>query len=86
MNRVPRPNPPHCTYYHQIGHQINECPFIKDNVKQGFVEHFQNLSPKPAKVKDHGDLEPKDLYHERVKILNKFREQIWKNNKVEMKA
>jgi hypothetical protein len=86
VNRVPRPNPSHCTYYHKIGHQINECPFIEDNVKQGFVEHFQNLNPKPAKVEDHGNLELKDLYHERVKILNRFREQIWKNNRMGMKA
>jgi hypothetical protein len=40
VNIVPRPNSPHCTYCHQIGHQINECPFIENNVKQGFVEHF----------------------------------------------
>ncbi len=33
VNKVPRPNPPCCTYCHQIGHQINECPFIEDNVK-----------------------------------------------------
>jgi hypothetical protein len=40
VNRIPRPNSPCCTYYHQIGHHINECPFIEDNVRQGFVEHF----------------------------------------------
>ncbi len=73
MNRVPRPNSPHCTYYHQIGHQINECPFIEDNVKQGFVEHFQNLNLELARVGNHGHIEPKDLYHERVKIPNKFK-------------
>jgi hypothetical protein len=39
-----------------------------------------------AKVEDHGDFEPKDLYHERVKIPNKVKEQIWKNNIMEMKA
>jgi hypothetical protein len=44
MNKVPRPNSPRCTYYHHIRHQINECPFIEDNVKQGLVEHFQNLN------------------------------------------
>jgi hypothetical protein len=66
------------TYYHQIGHQINECPFIKDNARQGFVEHFQNLNLEPAK--DHGEFKPEDLYHERVKISNRFRKQIWKNN------
>ncbi len=37
VNRVPRPNPPHCTYCHQIGYQINECPFIEDNVKQDLL-------------------------------------------------
>ncbi len=40
MNRVPRQNPPRCTYCHQIGHQINECPFSENNVRQGFVEHL----------------------------------------------
>jgi hypothetical protein len=29
VNKVPRPNFSHCTYCHQIGHQINECPFIE---------------------------------------------------------
>jgi len=32
VNKVPRPNFPCCTYCHQIKHQINECPFIEDNV------------------------------------------------------
>jgi hypothetical protein len=82
VNKVPRPYPPRCTYYHQI----NQCPFIKNNVRQGFAKHFQNLNPKLARAKDHGDFEPKDLYHERVKIPNRFREQIWKNNIVEMKV
>ncbi len=45
MNKIMGPNFPHCTYCHEIGHQINECPFIEDNVKKGFVEHFQNLNP-----------------------------------------
>ncbi len=40
MNKVPRPNCPRCTYWHQIGHQINECLFIEDNVRQIFVEHL----------------------------------------------
>jgi hypothetical protein len=40
VNIIPRPNLPHCTYCHQIRHQINECPFIEDNVSQRFVEHF----------------------------------------------
>jgi hypothetical protein len=40
VNIVPRPNSPCCTYCHKIGHRINECPFIENNVKQGFVEHL----------------------------------------------
>jgi hypothetical protein len=35
-------------------------------VKQGFVEHFQNLNPKPARIEDHGDFELENLYHEKV--------------------
>jgi len=84
VNKVPRPNSPRCTYYHQIGHQINECPFIEDNVKQGFVEHFQNLNLEPARIENHGHIEPKDLYHERVRILNRLRKQIWRDNIMEM--
>jgi hypothetical protein len=42
-------------------------------VRQGFAEHFQNLSPKLAKAKDHGDFEQEVLYHERVKIPNRLR-------------
>jgi len=76
VNIVPRPNPPHCTYCHQIGYQINECSFIENNVRQGFVEHFQNLNLELAKAKDHGDFEPKDLYHEKVKIPNRLKKQI----------
>ncbi len=78
MNKVPRLNFPCCTYCHQIGHQINECPFIENNVKQRFVEHFQNLNPKPTRVRKHGHIELEDLYHERVKISNKFKKHIWK--------
>ncbi len=85
-NKVPRPNSPRCTYYHQIEHQINECPFIENNVRQGFIEKFQNLNPKPTKVGNHGPIELENLYHERVKILDRFREQIWRNNIVKMKA
>jgi hypothetical protein len=77
VNKVPRPNPPHCTYCHQIGHQINECPFIEDNVRQRFVEHFQILNflnLESTRIKDHGDFEPEDLYHEKVKIPDRLRE------------
>jgi hypothetical protein len=70
VNIVPRPNSPCCTYYHQIRHQINECPFIENNVRQGFVEHFHNPNPKLVKVNNHGYIELEDLYHDRVKILD----------------
>jgi hypothetical protein len=73
VNKVPRPIPPHYTYYRRIGHQINECPFIENNVRQGFAKHFQNLNPKLARVGNHGHIEPEDLYHERVRIPNRFR-------------
>jgi len=55
-------------------------------VRPGFVEHFQNLNLQLVKVEDHGDFELKDLYHERVKIPNRPKEQILKNNRVEMRA
>jgi thioredoxin-related protein len=73
MNKVPKPNSPRCTYCHQIKHQVNECPFIEDNVRQVFAKHFQNLNLKLAKVGNHGYIELKDLYHERVRILNQFK-------------
>jgi hypothetical protein len=43
-------------------------------VKQRFVEHFQNLNLELARVEDHGDFELEDLYHERVRILYRFKE------------
>jgi hypothetical protein len=46
---------------------------LKINVRQGFVEYFQNQNPKPSKAKEHGDFELEDLYHEKVRILNRFR-------------
>jgi hypothetical protein len=55
-------------------------------VRQGIAKHFQNLNPILARVGNHGHIEPKDLYHERVRILNRLREQIFKKNRVEMKA
>jgi len=45
-------------------------------MKQGFVEHFQNLNSEHARVGNHRPIKPKDLYHERVKILNRLKEQI----------
>jgi hypothetical protein len=74
VNKYPRLNPPCCTYYHQIGHQINDCPFIKNNARQVFAEHFQNLNLELARIEDHGDFEPKDLYHEKAKISNRFKD------------
>jgi hypothetical protein len=76
VKKVPRPNSPCCTYYHQIGYQINECPFIENNVRQRFVEYFQNLYPKFAKVENHGYIELRDLYREKVKIPNRLRKHI----------
>ncbi len=55
-------------------------------MKQGFAEHFQNLNPEPAKPEDHGYVKLKDLYYERVRILDRCNEHIWKYNKVEMKV
>ncbi len=66
-----RPNSPCCTYCHQIGHQINECSFIEDSVRQGFAEHFQNLDVEPARVGNHGHIEVENLYHERINIINR---------------
>jgi hypothetical protein len=43
-------------------------------VKQGFVEHFKNLNPEPAKAKNHGHVEPEDLYHDKVRISYRFKE------------
>jgi hypothetical protein len=74
VNRVPRPKPPQCTYCHQVGHQINECPFIENNVKQRFAEHFQNLNLSLGRAKNHGHVELKDLYHERVRIPYRLKE------------
>jgi hypothetical protein len=33
VKKVPRLNYPRYTYYHQIGHHINECIFIEYNVR-----------------------------------------------------
>jgi len=76
VNKVPRPNPSQCSYYHQIAHSINECPFIENNVGQGFAKHFQNLNLEPIRTKNHGHVELKDLYHEKVKIPNRLTKQI----------
>ncbi len=45
-------------------------------MRQGYVEHFLNPNPKLVKVDKHGHVEPKDLYHERVRIPYRFKEQI----------
>ncbi len=76
MNRILRPNSPRCTYCHQTRRQINECPLIKDNVKQGFAQHFQNQNLKPSRVDYHGHIKLEDLYHEKVKFPNRLKEHI----------
>jgi hypothetical protein len=43
-------------------------------VRQGFAKHFQNLDPKPTIVGNHGHIEVEDLYHEKVKIIDKLKE------------
>jgi len=37
-------------------------------------------------VDNHGYIELKDLYHDRVKILDRLKEQIQRNNIMEMRA
>jgi len=44
------------------------------------------LNPKPTTVENHGYIELEDLYQERVKILNKLKEHIYRKNIMEMKA
>jgi hypothetical protein len=44
------------------------------------------LNPKPTRAVDHGDFELEDLYHERVRILDRLIKQIWKNMKMEMRV
>jgi hypothetical protein len=46
-NSIPRPKFSRFTYCHKIGHQINECPFIENNVRQVFAKHFKNLNLEP---------------------------------------
>jgi len=55
-------------------------------VKQGFVEHFQNLHLELVRIRNHGHIELEDMYHERVKIPNRFEKQIWIKNRMEMRA
>jgi hypothetical protein len=45
-------------------------------VRQGFVEHFQNLNLEPARAKNHAHVEPDDLYHEKVIIPYKLTKHI----------
>ncbi len=45
-------------------------------MRQGFVEHFQNLNLKPTRIGNHRPIKQEDLYHERVKILDRLKEQI----------
>jgi hypothetical protein len=55
-----------------ISRQENECPFIENNVRQGFVEHFQNLNLELVRANNHGYSEPKELYHEKVIIPDRL--------------
>jgi hypothetical protein len=55
-------------------------------VRQGFVEHFQNLNLDLVRIWNHGHIEPKDLNHERVRIPNRLKELIYRNNKVKTRA
>jgi hypothetical protein len=43
-------------------------------VRQGFVEHFQNLNLKVIRPKNHGYSEPKEMYHERVKSPDELKD------------
>ncbi len=45
-------------------------------MRQGFVEHFQNLNPQLARIGNHGLIELEYLYHEKVKIANRFKQKI----------
>ncbi len=55
-------------------------------MRQGFVEHFQNLNLDLVRIWNHGHIEPKDLNHERVRIPNRLKELIYRNNKVKTRA
>jgi hypothetical protein len=39
----------------------------------------------PARVRNHGHIVLEDLYHKKVRIPNRFKELIWKENRVEMR-
>jgi hypothetical protein len=39
-----------------------------------------------TKAENHGHVEPKNLYHEKVRLLNRLRKYIWRDDKVEMRA
>jgi hypothetical protein len=54
-------------------------------VKQGFVKHFQNLNLKLVRIGIHGLIELEDLYHEMVRILDRFNKQICRDNKIKMR-
>ncbi len=54
-------------------------------MKQGFVKHFQNLNPKLARIGIHGLIELEDLYHEMVRILDRFNKQIYREKKIKMR-
>jgi hypothetical protein len=39
-----------------------------------------------TRADNHGHVELEDLYHERVRIPDRLKEHIWKNNELEMRA
>ncbi len=43
-------------------------------MRQGFVEHFQNLNLDTTRPKNHGYSEPEEMYHERVTIPNELKD------------
>ncbi len=43
-------------------------------MRQRFVEHFQNLNLEPTRIENYGYKEPKELYYERIKILDRLRD------------
>ncbi len=47
---------------------------------------YPKFESETCKNKEPWTCEPKDLYHEKVEILNKLKERIWRNNKLEMRA
>ncbi len=49
-------------------------------MKQGFAKHFQNLNPEFVRIGNHGHIELEGLSHEKVRIPNRLKEQLWREN------